>query len=175
MAANLDGATFIHVDNAGANFPAGFVKIVIVVHPKRRDSAIESNTLIGFVEPIGAYHVLHIPVTTSSEDDLQDDSIREKWDESKVTGYLLSLLTISEDQVEETFLNEDFIEKSIELGMIDGTIKNPDRKEGNETVESKNKEIKVTASTKKLHEFFEKNVAGELKSENKIVYQRVEF
>lgn len=155
---------WVHVGPAGSEFPAGFVRIVSIGQPRDAKTALdEPDTYIGFLAPVGKYHVLHLPFPKKAQDDKANPGISwdRKWDEDEVEGYLVLRLLLGDDGVEMAALDGRFVRDEIGAKKLTGEAKEEHR-ERNGVVEIKEGPVTITAGTAELREYFARHVDGKL-------------
>ncbi|MEX0717640.1 MAG: hypothetical protein WD066_13690 [Planctomycetaceae bacterium] len=161
---------YAHIGPAGDGYPASFLRIVVVSQPKDQ-TALGFSSYIGFVEPIGKHHVLHIPWSKTEVPDEQRTNWNQNWEDDQVAGYMVMRLSVAPDDVEMSDLNDDFVEQQIAAKKIDGRVT---RKAGErDDAEPGNKTITITADTDDLRKFFTRHIDGELFNESRWKFTRV--
>lgn len=119
----------LRVGSAGENFPYGFLKCVLVKQPNTAREH-EDSAFIAFAEPVGDSYVIHIPLPhgfkmqPGGPDELvpgkQLEVLGDKWDEEKISGYLVLRLTKTESGHSLSHLDPGFLQKQIKARNLSG-------------------------------------------------------
>ncbi len=161
---------YMHIGPAGENFPAGFMRILLV----SQNEVLESEHLLGFVEKIGRYHVLHIPEIKVQEIMTSQRTAWDlEWDIHQVEGYLLVRLLVTDDNIELTFIENDFLIEQIEAQKLSGQIQREEQKLMYGLVKHEKVSITITADSDDLREFFSQHIDGKLLSEQVMKFMRI--
>ena len=155
---NLDH--WVHIGPAGDNYPKGFLRIISVFQPRDSHTALDSMSYVGFVEQIGQYQVLHIPLPGTLNVDSECTTWNRKWDAAQVGGYWVARLLVRPDAIEMADLNREFITDAIAAGKLTGQVAQERVKSGG--IEYGKKTITMTAKSDELRDFFIHHIEGEL-------------
>lgn len=170
---------WVHVGPAGGDFPAGFVRIISVSQPKERQpkdakTALDWTTYIGFVERVGKYHVLHLPLPRKAKGD--EEKRRswwdQKWDENEVGAYMVLRLSVGDDVVEMAVLDGEFVKDEIKAKKLTGEV-DEKRREHDGAVVAEDGAVTITAGTAELREYFARQIEGKLFIERQWKFTRV--
>ena len=162
------------VESAGANYPPGFIRFFSPNQNDATDDRQSPSAMIGFLEPVGDYYILNVPLTGTGNGEGHgwQDAIKESWDESKVVGYLLFRLKVTKNTLELALLEPEAIEECIKSKKLDGSIKQNNKLLDDGTTEVGPKEIIVTSKPDKLRKFFLESIEGAIFSKNNGAFQR---
>lgn len=166
---------YVHVGPAGGDFPAGFVRIVSVMQPRDKTEVLEEPmTYIGFVEPIGKYHILHLPLSNAMKDKekRRRTSWNGKWDENEVAGYLAMRLLIGDAGVEMAMLDGDVVKEQIRAKALTGEIEEKRSMVDGKVVVTDGP-VMITEEMGKLRDFFSRHIDGKLFEEPHWKFERV--
>lgn len=163
---------FEHIGPAGEGFPAGMLRILIVQSSRNGEQPLEYFSTVGFVQPVGKYHVLHLPHPKKLDLDSRD-MFGQKWDPDLVAGYHLERLLIRADDVEVASLNPEFLAEQIASGRLAGVVRQGETRRGDVT-EIGPTSVTITAETAELRKFFERHIEGKLFSAQTTRHVRLE-
>ena len=163
---------YAHVGPAGDAYPDGFLRIIWVGQPKDSELALDYTTYIGFVEQIGRYYILHIPLPKNLKLDKPPDIWNQKWDAKQVSGYMVVRLLVQPDGTEMSDLNDDFIAEQINAKKLAGRVTQK-VVERDGVVEIGKKTITITVDSEELRQFFKRHTDGKLFNKPHWKYTRV--
>lgn len=151
---NPQSQVIVHIGQAGPPFPAGMLRITSLSHMEQQGGILRVSNMMGFVEPLGKYYLLHIPIKKHDREEQPNyESWDSHWDPTEIDGYYLARLTIQDDRIDIAYMNTTFIHKAIENKSLAGTI-GPIRTPPEEPA------LRVTADAKELRAFLETHVEG---------------
>jgi len=162
---------YVHVATAGGDYPPGFLRGVLVGQPRDPKTPVTVRGFVGFIEPLGRYHILHCPFP--QEGVLEDQpkiSSPPNWKRQDVTGYMAIRLEIGKESVEASGLNREFIVNQIRSGKLAGEVH---MGEHPKTGEPRVSNVSITAKQKELRAFFEKHMDAGLFQETSQTYRRI--
>ncbi len=176
-----DGArNYLHIGPAGDEFPRGFFRFVAVQHDPQGSPVGADSDFIAFLEPIGDFYVVHIPLvldpdeTDSEEQDAADAAGKRKntidlakasldlysalsddeWKPDKVVAYWLCGLKKTTDGFQVFPINDGFVRQAILDKKIAGTLgRGPAARERHNV---------ITADPQATRAFFAKHLPGKL-------------
>lgn len=176
-----DGArSFLHIGPAGDEFPSGFFRVVAIQHDSTGVPQRADHDLIGFIEPMGKYYLIHIPLILDpdeidvDEEDAADaagdgkrpiDLARagfelysrlweDEWKPDQVVAYWLLGLKKTPDGFQVFPINDGFVRQAILDKTIEGAL--------GRGVAMREPDNVITADPQATRAFFAKHLPGEL-------------
>lgn len=164
--------SFLHIGSAGENFPAGFMRVVMVSHRPDKKRELNTATIVAFAQPVGDYFVGNLPMPDDKNITEQLSVLGNRWDQDKVDGYYFFMLRKTEEGLDLRYVNGSEIENRIEDGTLAGTIGhglgNPE-----EAPPEEEPHATVTASSQELKELFTEELLDELFAKEAIDYKKL--
>ena len=152
---------YVHIGPASDDEPAGLLRILMVSHSADARSPLDATPMVGFVEPVGSFHVLHLPVPKEQGPKRERRLWDGKWDAQQVEGYLVLRMALTADGFELNFFNEDFVAEQIKGKKLSGRIdEKVVERDGVKSIERR--DITITADTDELRAYFDEHIDGKL-------------